>query len=174
MLLFCKRRNAAVSPDTYDPATKPLSAYLPCWNRNRQSAPPKYASRTSADCSALFPAKSRLVPVNETPESLFMRQWAAALVAHVLQRLRLFYEEQGQPRWYEVFSATHALADLSERVTQEALGSRFGLTRDQVRYALDMTQKRFVHFLREEVRDQVGSEAEVDNEVRELLALLGS
>ncbi len=114
------------------------------------------------------------VPVNETPESLFMRQWAAALVAHVLQRLRLFYEEQGQPRWYEVFSATHALADLSERVTQEALGSRFGLTRDQVRYALDMTQKRFVHFLREEVRDQVGSEAEVDNEVRELLALLGS
>lgn len=113
-------------------------------------------------------------PVDETPESIFMRQWAVALVAHVLQRLRLFYDEQGNPRWYEVFAATYELTGFHGRVSQEELSKRFGLTRDQVRYALDLTQKRFEHFLREEVRDQVGSESEIDNEVLELMALLGS
>lgn len=113
-------------------------------------------------------------PIDETPEGIFMRQWAVALVARVLQRLRIFYVEQGQPHWYDAFDAVHALTNDAQRIGQEALGEQLGLTRDQVRYALQMTQTRFAHFLREEVRDQVGSEAEVDNEVRELLSLLGT
>jgi hypothetical protein len=36
-----------------------------------------------------------------------------------------------------------------------------------------MAEQRFRHFLREEVRAQVGSEADVSDEVRELLSLLG-
>ena len=118
--------------------------------------------------------KSYEPPVDETPENIFMRQWAAALVAQVLERLRLYYEENGQPQWYEVFAATHGMTEGSGRVSQEELGQRFGMTRDRVRYAMEMTQKRFVHLIHEEVRDQVGSETEIDNEVRELLALLGS
>jgi hypothetical protein len=57
-------------------------------------------------------------------------------------------------------------------LSQEELGRRFAMTRDQVRYALEMVQKRFVHYLRSEVRDQVGSEDEVGEEVGELLGLL--
>jgi hypothetical protein len=52
---------------------------------------------------------------------------------------------------------------------QQALAERFGLTRDQVRYALKQVQGRFVPLL----RDQVGSEADVGEEIRELMALLG-
>lgn len=113
-------------------------------------------------------------PVDDTPENIFMQEWAVALVAQVLERLRLFYEEHRQPHWYAVFAATHGMTGSVERVSQEELGQRFGMTRDQVRYAMEMTQKRFVHLIHEEVRDQVCSEAEVDNEVGELLALLGS
>ncbi|MBV9125168.1 MAG: sigma-70 family RNA polymerase sigma factor [Planctomycetes bacterium] len=112
-------------------------------------------------------------PVHETPETIFMKQWAAALVANVLERLRAFYREEDRAAWYDVFAASYQPSPPEEPPTQQALAERFGMSRDQVRYALEIVQKRFAHFLREEVRDQVHSEAEVADEIRDLLALLG-
>jgi hypothetical protein len=108
----------------------------------------------------------------ETAEAIYMKKWAAALVEQVLRRLQQFYAEEGRPVWYDLFAATHGVTPPTERVSQQQLGERFGLTRDQVRYALEITEKRFAHLLREEVRDQVGTEAEVGEEVRDLLTLL--
>jgi RNA polymerase sigma-70 factor (ECF subfamily) len=112
-------------------------------------------------------------PVQETPETVFMKQWAVALVDHVLQQLRHFCEEQGKAHHYAVFAATHFLRDTEGRVSQEELGRRHAMTRDQVRTALERTQQRFRDYLRDEVRGQVDSEEEIGDEIRELLALLG-
>lgn len=110
---------------------------------------------------------------DSTPETIFMKEWAAALVQKVLQRLRQFYENEGRPAWFELFAACHFVTEPGKRPSQQELGQRYGMTRDQVRYALEMVEKRFKHFLREEVHDQVGSKAEVGKEVRELMAHLG-
>jgi RNA polymerase sigma-70 factor (ECF subfamily) len=108
----------------------------------------------------------------ETPEDVFMRQWAAAVVDRVLKRLRQFYEEEGRPAWYELFAAHHLVGPGETRPTQEMLGARHGMTRDQVRYALEVTERRFRHYLREEAGDQVTSDADVGEEIHDLLQWL--
>ncbi len=112
-------------------------------------------------------------PTGQTPETIFMKQWAVSLVDGVLRQLQEFYEGSEQRNWYELFALTQFTDDQSPRLTQHELAERFGLTRDQVRYALEMVQKRFVHLLRKAVADQVASEEEVSDEIRDLLALLG-
>ena len=57
----------------------------------------------------------------------------------------------------------------SAQPTPEELVARFGVSRDKVRYALERVKKRHERLLRQEVRDQVGSEAEIEQELRELL-----
>ena len=53
-----------------------------------------------------------------------------------------------------------------------ALAAHFGLSRDQVRYAVDQVNEQFVVLLRQEVADQVGTSADIDAEIRELESLL--
>jgi RNA polymerase sigma-70 factor (ECF subfamily) len=113
-------------------------------------------------------------PVDQTPETIFMKQWATALVKQVLDRLRQFYQEvDRRPSWYEIFAATHYVSDPSRAVSREELAGRLGMTVHQVRYAEEMVQKRFVQYLRQEVREQVDGDEDVGAEVRDLLALLG-
>ncbi len=109
---------------------------------------------------------------SETAETLFMRQWAAALVNTVTQRLRGFYDAEGRPEWFDAFQAMPPEQPGQAAPTQHDLADQLGMTRDQVRYALSMAEQRFAHFLREEVRDQVGSEEDVGEEINELLAIL--
>jgi hypothetical protein len=46
------------------------------------------------------------------------------------------------------------------------------MTRDQVRYTREVVEKRFEHYLREEVGDQVTAEPDIGEEIRDLLQLL--
>ena len=110
----------------------------------------------------------------ETPDGIFMKKWAAALLENVHERLRQFYEDEGRPHWYQLFATSHLAERQEHHPRQEELALQFQLTRDQVRYALDIVEQRYVHFLREEVRDQVGSDAGVGDEIRDLLALLAT
>jgi len=112
-------------------------------------------------------------PGDETPETIFMKQWAVGLLDKVREQLRQFYQTTGQPAWYELFATLHFAGQSEQRLSQQDLAERFGLTRDQGRYALEVVEKRFAHLLRREVGEQVGSDAEVGEEIRELLALLG-
>jgi len=110
-------------------------------------------------------------PSGETAEAIFMRQWAAALVAEVRRRLRKLCADRDRADWYDVFAAAHGI-DGDAGATQQALADRFAMTRDQVRYALEQVQRWFVVLLRAEVRDHVDCDADVGDEIRELLALL--
>jgi RNA polymerase sigma factor (sigma-70 family) len=110
---------------------------------------------------------------HESAEEVFNKRWAAELLQRVLDRLADFYHTQGRANWFALFTATHFPASADERTTQEALARRFSLSRDQFRYALEKTEQRYRHFLHEEVRQEVGADADIADEVRELLALLG-
>jgi len=108
---------------------------------------------------------------DETPDAVFDRQWAAGVWETVRRQLRERYAQEGRLAWYDLFIAYSAPE--GKRPSQEALAERFGLSRDQVRDILDKVRKRWERLLRAEVREQVGSEADVDDEMRELLRLLG-
>lgn len=100
-------------------------------------------------------------------EAVFMRHWAQAVIAGVLESLRQLYAGTGRQNWFELFMAAR-----QEDATQDALGQRFGMTRDQVRYAVDQVEKRFRRLLLAEVRDQVHEENAVEDEAGELFKLL--
>jgi len=110
-------------------------------------------------------------PTNETPEILFMRQWARDLLKDVDRRLKNLCAQKGWAAWYDVCEARAGTG--GKPPTQQQLAERFGLTRDEVRSALDKVPQWCQVLLRAEVRRHVGSEDEVDDEVRDILELLG-
>jgi DNA-directed RNA polymerase specialized sigma24 family protein len=112
-------------------------------------------------------------PCHETPEAVFMKQWAVALVRSIQEQLKRRCEDAGKPKYYAIFAARFIEADSDIHVTREALAEQFGLTLDQVRYALDQTRDWFAELLRAEVRQHVTSDEEVGQEIRDLMDLLG-
>jgi RNA polymerase sigma-70 factor (ECF subfamily) len=113
-------------------------------------------------------------PQGEPVESLFMKQWAVDLVLEVRRGVKSQCERRGHPLWYDVFEAFHPTDPGALRpASEQELGRRLGLSREQVRYAKEQTEQSFRELLRAEVRDQVESEEEVGDEIRELMALLG-
>jgi len=109
----------------------------------------------------------------ETPDKVFMRQWAGAVIATVMARLRGWCDEQGRPDWYLMFEATHWPQPGRKRIAQRKTAEHFSVTRDQVRYALEQTQEKFVLLMREELREQVSEDSELETEVAELQSLVG-
>lgn len=111
-------------------------------------------------------------PANQTPEDVFMRQWAQSVIDNCVTRLEAWCREKGHVIWHEIFMEVHFPAPGTRRVSQQALARRRQLSRDQVRYALDQTNRQFVELLRAEVTDQVGSNDEIDAEITDLERLL--
>ncbi len=110
----------------------------------------------------------RLEPVDRlTPEAVFERHWAAAILARCLQRLR---DEQaasgGQTRFERL--KPFLTGDGSDS-TYAALARELGLRDSTVRVAVHRLRKRFCALLREEVGDTVRDAADVDGEIAWLL-----
>jgi RNA polymerase sigma-70 factor (ECF subfamily) len=103
-------------------------------------------------------------PDDETPETIFWKKWMAGALERCRERLRAFHQAEERPEWYAIFEAYH----FGDPVSQDELGTRFGLSREQVAYRLRVARTRFERY----VRDEVGGEADADDEVGELLALL--
>jgi RNA polymerase sigma-70 factor (ECF subfamily) len=112
-------------------------------------------------------------PDTETPDEIFMRHWARAVIANVNRRLKVWCEANGRPDWYRVFAAFNLAAGNQDRATQQGLARKLNLTRDQIRYALEQTKQQFVELLRSELAEQNDSSADLDEEIRELERLLG-
>ena len=109
-----------------------------------------------------------LEPVdNVTPEILFERRWALAVLDHVLERLRQEY-------------AVSERADLFKQLQGFLSGNRQGpsyaevaaahhISEGAVKMAVHRLRKRYGELLREEIAGTVGSQQEVDEEIQYLL-----
>jgi hypothetical protein len=110
-------------------------------------------------------------PDTEMPEEAFDRAWKAALLQTVRRNLEAHYAAATDPEErlrFQVFAALHLGDREGNRPTQEAVARRFGITRDQVRYAVEQVRKRSERLLRQEIRDQVGVDGDVEEEIRKL------
>ena len=109
---------------------------------------------------------------NETPDLVFMKQWAAATLGNVLRRVKEWCRDQGRPDWHEIFRMIHFPCAGERSATQQEIAKRLNISRDRVRYGLEETNRQFVEFLRDEVSDQVSSPDEIEDEINEINRLL--
>ena len=107
----------------------------------------------------------------QTPDKIFSRRWALAMLDQVLARLRQEYADKGK-------------GPLFERLRIFLLGEKNALPHGQVAKQLNMTEgavkvaahrlrERFRELVREEIARTVDKPEDVDDEIRALFAALG-
>jgi RNA polymerase sigma factor (sigma-70 family) len=103
-----------------------------------------------------------------TPEVVFEREWAASVISRCLERLR---QEQEQAGGKDRFRRLRPFLIAEAGTSGYAEVARaLGLSESSVRVAVHRLRKRFGAILREEVGRTVAAAAEVDGEIRWLLA----
>lgn len=129
------------------------------------------APRFELDPSALaeLPAAASLPGDGD---ALFDRQWALALLQKVMQRLRAEHAEAGHEAEYEHLKPS--LVAARGETDYEALAAALKMTAVSARSAVHRLRKRFREIFREEVAATVEKEADIEAEMRAVIAALGA
>ena len=125
------------------------------------------------DAEAVFKTHDA-APNNSLPsDHLFERAWAETLVATVLEQLETTLKAEGKQKMFESFRA-FVTAGADPLPNYAELAVRMGTTESTLRSHVTRLRARYREMLRSEVRRTVDTEAEVDEELRELLRILSS
>jgi RNA polymerase sigma factor (sigma-70 family) len=109
-------------------------------------------------------------PDGATPESIYERKWAEALLARVLTRLRDECDASGRMQRFETLKV-FLLDDKGALPFTEA-ATRLGLSVVAVKGVVHRLRERYREIFREEVAHTVERPADVDEEIRHLLRAL--
>jgi RNA polymerase sigma-70 factor (ECF subfamily) len=104
----------------------------------------------------------------QTPQSLFERRWAQSLLEQVMAKLQAEFSVKGKAEYFERLSPL-----LSGEPTvsgYEALASELGASPNALRVTVHRMRRRYRDLLRAEIAETVSKPAEVDDEIRFLLA----
>lgn len=113
---------------------------------------------------------SDLAGLDETPERLYERRWAATVVDRCLARLRREYEESGKG---DIFGRLkHQLVGETERGLYGRLGAELGQSPESLRVVAHRMRRRLRDILREEVAATVERPDEIEAELRHLREVL--
>ena len=104
-------------------------------------------------------------------DRLFDRSWAEALIATVLERLLADYKREGKEQLFNELRMFIA-GGAEPPPSYAELGHRLGIAESTLRSHVTRLRARYREALRAEVRRTVDSEAQVDQELRELLHVL--
>jgi RNA polymerase sigma factor (sigma-70 family) len=114
----------------------------------------------------------RLEPVDEeTPERLFERQWALALLERVLARLREESDQAGKGAQLDVLKPVLTGEPIDETYAQ--LGERLGMSEGAVKVAVHRLRRRTRALLQEEIARTVADPRDVEDEIHHLFEVLG-
>jgi RNA polymerase sigma-70 factor (ECF subfamily) len=113
----------------------------------------------------------RLEPADEaTPERIFERQWALAVIEQAMARLRKRYADSGKENHFEEMKIF--LSGEKRPVPYAVVAGRLGITELAVKVAVHRLRKRFRDALREEIAQTVATSDEIDTELQALYAAL--
>lgn len=107
-----------------------------------------------------------------TPEVLFERRWAFAVLGRTLEELRLEYARGEKATLFEELQGF--LPGGEGRVSRAELAAKRGVSAGAIDVAVHRLRQRFGALLREQVAQTVSSEAEVEGEIRYLISVLGA
>jgi RNA polymerase sigma-70 factor (ECF subfamily) len=105
-----------------------------------------------------------------TPEKLFERQWAIALLSRTLQRLHDEFAQAGKADRFEAL--VPFLMGRNAPVTYAQAAQRLDMSEDAAMVAAHRMRRRFRELLRAEIVDTVTRPEDVDDEIRSLFASL--
>ncbi|HEX2100001.1 MAG TPA: sigma-70 family RNA polymerase sigma factor, partial [Candidatus Synoicihabitans sp.] len=105
-----------------------------------------------------------------TPEQAFDRAWAHGLINHVVDELRAEYRQSGRGALFEGLGAR--IWSAANLEPSEQVAARLGLSVQAFDVALHRLRRRVGERLRAHVVQTVGTAAEVENELRHLVAAL--
>jgi len=105
-----------------------------------------------------------------TPDRIFERQWALAVLAQVLGRLRMEHAQAGKTRLYEAIEP--CLTQGAQAVNYGQVSRELGMTEGAVRVAVHRLRRRYRDLLRDEIAQTVNSPGQVEEEISYLLNCL--
>jgi RNA polymerase sigma factor (sigma-70 family) len=115
-------------------------------------------------------ARYRLEPADAlTPEKLFERRWALALLDQVLARLQGEFDQGGKAQQFDALKGT--LTGGLE-TAYAAIAERLGMSQVAVKVAVHRLRRRYRELLREQIAHTVADPSEIDEEIRHLLNCL--
>lgn len=127
-----------------------------------------------ADCLSLdaqtAEERYRLEPVDRMDaEKIYERRWAMTLLERALRRLR---DESASADKVEMFECLKDFVAGESDVTCREVADRMGMTESAVKSALHRLRQRYRELVREEVAHTVADPAEIDTELRYLIAVM--
>jgi DNA-directed RNA polymerase specialized sigma24 family protein len=107
---------------------------------------------------------------NATPELIYQQRWAATLLDRVLERLREEYVAAGKAEFFEAVKS-HLWGERS-CVSLAQLAADAKVSEGAMKVAIHRVRRRYRELLRYEIAQTVAHPAEVDAELRDLIAVL--
>ena len=101
-----------------------------------------------------------------TPEQVFNRRWAVALLNRVVERLQKEYEKRDQ---LPLFESLHGTLTGEVTAGYATLAQQLGTTEGALQVAAHRMRKRYRELLRDEVAQTVSDPSLVEAELLELL-----
>ncbi len=113
-----------------------------------------------------------LEPVDDlTPDQVFERRWAQAVLQTALDRLRGEYAARGQAALFELLQDYQPRDPIGRSYAQ--LGSELGMTEAAIKSAVQRMRQHHRELLREEIARTVTRPEEIEEELRHFRTLLG-
>ncbi len=107
-----------------------------------------------------------------TPELLFERQWALALLDTVLKKLRVEYAKDGRDRVFDALK--DRLSADGDATTLSQTAALLGMNEGALKVAVFRMRQRYRRLLHEEIALTVDSPSEVNAEIVHLFKVFGS
>ncbi len=107
----------------------------------------------------------------ETPERLFERRWAIALLDCVLDRFQGEYEAAGKGRLFQTLKVHLTGENASTSHAQEA--AELEMSEGAVKVAIHRLRRRYRELLRQEIAQTVESADQIEDEIQALFRAVG-
>jgi len=107
---------------------------------------------------------------NSTPESIFDRQWAMAVLERVINVLKKEYGDKGRG---DIFAALQdSITGSAAEASYTEIAKRLDTSEGNLKIMIHRLRRRFGETLRGEILQTVESDADVDGEIRHLMSCL--
>lgn len=120
------------------------------------------------ECEAYFALEA---PEAETPESLFEKRWAFTLLEHATDRLRDEYASASKRELFDQLRG--CLQGDRSGPAYATVAAQCGMSEGAVKVAVHRMRHRYGELLRETIARTVSGPAEVDQELRYLISVVG-
>lgn len=110
-------------------------------------------------------------PDGETPETIFEKRWAFTLLEHVTERLREEYAEAGKRELFDQLRGS--LQGDRSSPAYATIAAQCGMIEGAVKVAVHRLRQRYGELLRQAIARTVSDPAEVDDELRYLISVVG-